>query len=353
MPASQRMTSVAIASPPLRATPWAERILARCSWGGTALAGAAGDDDEDVAVETVLARMRQSVSDDGVLGAWAGHHLTSGGSAWRARMAMAAGRAAGLDSRATAAITAACELVHQASLLHDDIQDGATTRRGAASIVGRYGAAAAVCLGDHLLFAALALLAEVPEPALIRQFASGLTQAVRGQASELDPGLWPAMTPARSLALARAKTGAMAALPLRSVALAARLPGPLVEQAAEAATRLGAAYQLCDDLEDVEEDAGRGAPNAVLAHHLAMAPAAERAALIETLARAQSGAAPLAAIPAMPAAMAACHAQARDLLAEANALARATPFAAVIVTITTRIGQKLRAAAKARGVAGA
>src|SRR5258705_131194 len=82
-------------------------------------------------------------------------------------------------------------------------------RPGAASIAGRCGAAAAVCLGDHLLFAALALLAEVPEPALIRQFAGGLTQAVRGQASELDPGLWSAMTPARSLALARAKTGAM------------------------------------------------------------------------------------------------------------------------------------------------
>ena len=204
MPASQLMTSVAIASPPLRATPSAERISPRPGRGGSPLAGAAGDDDEDAAVEAVLARMRQAVSDD-------------------------------------------------------DIQDGATTRRGAASIAGRYGAAAAVCLGDHLLFAALALLAEVPEPALIRQFAGGRTQAVRGQASELDPGLWPAMTPARSLALARAKTGAMAA----------------------------------------------------------------------------------------------CHAQARDLLAEANALARPTPFAAVIVTITSRIGQKLQAAATARGVAGA
>jgi hypothetical protein len=60
----------------------------------------------------------------------------------------------------------------------------------------------------------------------------------------------------------------------------------------------------------------------------------------------------LALARAKTGAMAACHAQARDLLAEANALARPTPFAAVIVTITTRIGQKLQAAARAPGVAG-
>jgi geranylgeranyl diphosphate synthase type II len=259
-------------------------------------------------------------------------------------MAVAAGRAAGLDAEAIVAIAAACELVHQASLVHDDVQDGAAMRRSAASVSARYGVGAAVCLGDHLLFAAFGLLAEAGEPVLLRHFSRGLSAVVRGQGDELDPDLWPSMTPARSLQLARAKAGAMAALPIRAVAIAARLPGVVVEQAAEAAVRLGAGYQLCDDMEDLAEDAARGAPNGVLAQLLAQANPEAGAALAAALTAAQAGG-PAPLLPPAGRAVAACRGLARGLLDEATALGWPTPFAAVIAATAARIGAKLEGGA--------
>jgi hypothetical protein len=342
-------TGAALAAPIVLSRP--RRAPRRLAWrGGPVLAAPAAAasgsvPDEEALGAAVQARIRREAASGSVIGTWAAHHLDSGGSAWRARMAVAAGRAAGLDTEATVAIAAACELVHQASLVHDDVQDGAVTRRGSASIAARFGVAAAVCLGDHLLFAAFAQLAEAGAPALLGPFARGLAEVVRGQADELDPGLWPAMTPARALQLARGKAGAMAALPIRAAALAAGLPAAVVASAAEAATRLGTAYQLCDDVEDLAEDFARGAPNIVIALHLAAVPAGARTALASRLARAQAAAGePPGTPPAIDSALAAAGDAARTLLAEATALANGTPFAAVIAALAERIAAKLAVA---------
>jgi hypothetical protein len=104
--------------------------------------------------------------------------------------------------------------------------------------------------------------------------------------------------------------------------------------------RLGAGYQLCDDIEDLAEDAGRGAPNGVLAQLLAQAAPTDRSELAAALAAAQAGG-PAPLLPATDRAVAACRALARGLLDEATALARPTPFAAVIAATAARIGAKL------------
>jgi hypothetical protein len=60
---------------------------------------------------------------------------------WRARLAIACADELDADECGVMAVSAACELVHQASVVHDDVQDQATMRRGQLSLAARFGAA--------------------------------------------------------------------------------------------------------------------------------------------------------------------------------------------------------------------
>ena len=78
-------------------------------------------------------------------------HLASGGSRTRAILALAAGHSQSLDKSARLSIAASVELLHQASLIHDDVQDEDSTRRGKAAVWAVAGKSSAICLGDDLI----------------------------------------------------------------------------------------------------------------------------------------------------------------------------------------------------------
>src|SRR6185295_17019159 len=79
-------------------------------------------------------------------------HLASGGKRLRARLALTALTALGGERAHGIAWAAACELLHNATLVHDDVQDGDELRRGQPTVWARHGVAQAINAGD-LLFA--------------------------------------------------------------------------------------------------------------------------------------------------------------------------------------------------------
>ena len=84
----------------------------------------------------------------------------------RPRMLLAAAATLGdevLNSRRTLLLAVAVEMLHNASLLHDDVIDGDATRRGQPSVNARWGNATAVLVGDHLLAQIMTLLDEVDD----------------------------------------------------------------------------------------------------------------------------------------------------------------------------------------------
>ena len=117
------------------------------------------------------------------------HHLRSGGSRTRAAIGVAAGTSLGLEARDTVAIAAAAELLHNASLIHDDLQDRSETRRGEAAVWATYGENLAICAGDLLISAAYAALAQVSRPDLtadlIRIAHDAVARTIDGQAHDL------------------------------------------------------------------------------------------------------------------------------------------------------------------------
>ena len=147
------------------------------------------------------------------------------------------------------------ELLHLASLVHDDVMDESMTRHGVASVNARAGNIGAVLAGDYLLAEALCLgcdlgLAEGVVAA--RTF----TRLCEGQAQESATLFDPGRTENAYFTAIAGKTGALFETACRLGAMAAGLPADSTTALAEYGLRLGVAFQLADDLLDITASAG-------------------------------------------------------------------------------------------------
>lgn len=182
-----------------------------------------------------------------------------GGKRWRALVGTLAWRAAGGEGRAPEVVTGIPELLHNASLVIDDIEDGGTERRGGPAAHVAHGVPVALNAANTAYFAALAglrdRLADGPRLRALDMLAEELLTAHLGQALDLSLGtaakLGVEVREGHYVALARAKTGALVRIAARLGAICAGA-SPGVESALAAwAGEVGLAYQIRDDVEDL------------------------------------------------------------------------------------------------------
>ena len=145
---------------------------------------------------------------------------------------------------------AAVELLHCATLVHDDLLDGAKARRGVATVSACEGPATAVLTGDFLIAAAQTAALEVG-PGAVAATVSALAQLCIGQAGEDDHRYDMTTTAADVLAVARAKTGTLLHAACVIGAAAAGLPESLTEPLATYGSNFGTALQVVDDVLDL------------------------------------------------------------------------------------------------------
>ena len=189
----------------------------------------------------------------------------------RPRLVIAFGDLAGVNLDDSRLVDAACavELIHSASLLHDDVVDEAGERRGIPTANARYGNHAAVLAGDHVLAGALRRLAfdaramHAAVDAVLAMSAAAVCEIeVRGRL-DVDERLLTSV--------AVGKTGAL-------FGLCGRLAGILAGDDALARTfeqvgvDLGLAFQLADDAADLADDFAARAPSIPLVRALALDP---------------------------------------------------------------------------------
>jgi geranylgeranyl diphosphate synthase, type I len=211
------------------------------------------------AVESLIHRL---VTRDVVdrLTAMALEQLNRGGRRVRARLSLAAGRALGAKEADAVAWAASVEILHNATLVHDDIQDGDTLRRGRPTVWAQHGVAQAINAGDFLLMLPYLALSELDprhQGPLALLLAETSTRIVRGQVHEL--GLLENERLDRSdyYAAARGKTGALFELPVAGAAILADAPPKLVRELGALFGKLGLVFQLQDDIVDLYGDKGR------------------------------------------------------------------------------------------------
>lgn len=194
-------------------------------------------------------------------------HLAAGGQRVRARLALKAGAALNLLPQDSIALAAVAELLHNASLVHDDLQDREIKRRGNPTVWFAYGDEVAICTGDLLLSSAYGALASVSDsrllPDLITLVHARTALVVRGQCAEFSAKGQQVTDMAVYERIAVGKSGALLSLPLE-LALAVAGKKEWMGEARRAAEAFGIGYQIMDDVEDIESDAaGDDGPRAV------------------------------------------------------------------------------------------
>jgi len=187
--------------------------------------------------------------------------MDRGGKRWRPIISRSSYLACGGKLPAPEAVFQVVELLHTGSLVVDDIQDVATERRGAPPIHHLYGLPMALNAANSAYFRALSALKRLlPGPARLRaldMLSEEMFNAHLGQALDLALGKAlragkPVKAPHYRI-LAAAKTGALVRMAARLGAIAADAPEALESHVARWAGGVGLAYQIRDDVEDVDE----------------------------------------------------------------------------------------------------
>lgn len=181
------------------------------------------------------------------------HLLSAGGRRMRPRLvvasAVAAGGIGGISRMVTDAAVAV-ELLHLASLCHDDVLDRATVRRGHASANARWGDRIAVLAGDALLAAAFSAFTGF-RPEQLRRFCQTVGDMCAGQIDETTRQFDPSRSIADYEATIYHKTATLTSTSCWLGAVTVDAPDWVARALDEYGSELGLAFQIVDDVLDV------------------------------------------------------------------------------------------------------
>ena len=208
-------------------------------------------------------KMHSIICDDSWMGHCAKYQLKSGGKRFRAILALLASDIFGLKKEVSQYIGMCCEFIHNASLIHDDLQDRDLLRRGMPTIWNRFGDHTAINLGDYFISASFEVLSKVNiDPGLkckaIEELSRTIKQTVKGQSVEILSRSDFNLKMQDYESTARAKTGGLISLPVK---LALILSGRSHHNKYFTSLfETGVAYQIQVDLSDFLGLKDRGLP---------------------------------------------------------------------------------------------
>ena len=181
--------------------------------------------------------------------------ITAGGKRLRPALVLLAGQAGAAASREALIDTAAAvELIHTATLIHDDIIDQSPMRRLQPTFHARWGTERAVLMGDYLYATAFSLLARLQSP-YVMQLMSGVCQRLcRGELREVEARFRLNLTEAEYLQIINDKTASLIAACCESGAYLSGASNEVVQQLNRFGLNFGLAFQIIDDCLDLTGD---------------------------------------------------------------------------------------------------
>ncbi len=184
------------------------------------------------------------------------YHLQARGKRWRPLLCLALGDALSVERASIIHVAAAIELLHNASLVHDDLVDRDTRRRSQATVWSAFGDDTALNLGDLYLTGAFHALACMPDRrpethTVMQLFTHSVRRVINGHARELSMAGTVDVSLTDYTGMARAKSGVLLALPVLAPLALASANSATMQTARDAMEQIGVAYQMMDDLHDV------------------------------------------------------------------------------------------------------
>jgi octaprenyl-diphosphate synthase len=203
-------------------------------------------------MQDVEQRLAIPAEDSGVLlSTVAGYALGAGGKRVRPALLLLAARACGADARGRSiTLASATEMMHAATLLHDDIVDHAATRRGRPSAMARWGADVSVLVGDFLFARAIQDLVGDDDRRILSAFADATVAMAEAEVLQLQMLHDLRIAEADYLKIVTGKTAALMSAACRAGALLAAAPDAVAAALAAFGLNLGIGFQLVDDALD-------------------------------------------------------------------------------------------------------
>ncbi len=196
-------------------------------------------------------------ADDSSVSAAISEVLGAGGKRLRPALLLFAAKGCGYSGRRSINLAVALELVHTASLVHDDVIDNAAVRRGVPTPNSRWGNRVAVLLGDYLYSQVVRLLAEDEDGdgdgdvEIMTSVAAATGRMTRGEIAQTMSRKDLSVTESKYLSMIAGKTAALISCSCRVGALLGEQRNGEVELLTDYGLNLGMAFQITDDLLDL------------------------------------------------------------------------------------------------------
>jgi geranylgeranyl pyrophosphate synthase len=192
-----------------------------------------------------------------LLNKWLSHQKKTKGKLIRAQLALAAGELLDLPKNTVIKWATACELMHTASLVHDDICDQDIKRRGDKTIWKKYGIPAAICTGDFLIAQAFNKISEIEtgwhQTILLKSLSDSVKKIIDGQVRDVEVNV-KKISLKEYEKIAYEKTGPLLMTPLDGMFRCKELPEAEITGLVNLMHIIGLVYQMTNDLNNAKSD---------------------------------------------------------------------------------------------------
>ncbi|HUL17795.1 MAG TPA: octaprenyl diphosphate synthase [Steroidobacteraceae bacterium] len=224
------------------------------------------------------------------------HIISGGGKRLRPMLVVLAARACQIGGDAHVEAAAFIEFIHTATLLHDDVVDGSSLRRGRDTANRVFGNQASVLVGDFVYSRAFQMMAALGCQPVMEVMAEATNVIAEGEVLQLMNARDPDTTEERYLEVIYRKTAKLFEAGAEVAAVLANVPAEARRSLAAYGRHLGTAYQLVDDMLDYRsnpkergknlgDDLAEGKPTLPLIHALKNGSEPQRAAIREAIRR--------------------------------------------------------------------
>lgn len=177
------------------------------------------------------------------------HLIDSGGKRIRPAVALLVGKMLGADQERLIALSAAIELLHTATLVHDDLIDGALMRRGIATLNTKWSPAATVLTGDYIFAQAAKFAASTKSVLLMHLFSETLATIVNGELTQLFYSR-SSINKDDYFKRIYAKTASLFELASQAAAILSPVDEKVIQNMKQFGYEIGMAFQIVDDILD-------------------------------------------------------------------------------------------------------